>query len=59
MGTKFITTQEDLEAVREFKAKLAAGKEELIPADGENKVRVWRDYIAYRRSVRMLISNPG
>ncbi|AXS39283.1 helix-turn-helix domain-containing protein [Breoghania sp. L-A4] len=41
----------DIEAVRAFEHKLAAGEEELIPAefvnrilDGENKVRVWRDY---------------
>lgn len=43
--------REDAEAVRSFERKLAAGEEELIPAefvnriiDGENKVRVWRSY---------------
>src|SRR5262245_10378880 len=43
--------REDAEAVRKFREKLAAGEEELIPAeianrilDGENKVRVWREY---------------
>ena len=43
--------QEDIEAVHEFCRKLAAGEEELIPSevvnriiDGENKVRVWREY---------------
>lgn len=41
----------DLAAVDAFKKRLAAGEEELIPAefvnrmiDGENKVRVWREY---------------
>lgn len=41
----------DVEAVKTFQRKLAAGEEELIPAefanrmiDGENKVRVWREY---------------
>src|SRR5262245_59755802 len=41
----------DLAAAREFDARLAPGKEELIPAeyvnrmiDGENKIRVWREY---------------
>ena len=41
----------DLAAVREFDARLARGEEELIPAeyvkrmlDGENKIRVWREY---------------
>ena len=41
----------DLAAVREFDARLASGEEELIPAeyvnrmlDGENKIRVWREY---------------
>jgi DNA-binding XRE family transcriptional regulator len=41
----------DVEAVRTFERKLAAGEEELIPAefvnrmiDGENKIRVWREY---------------
>lgn len=43
--------REDINAVREFDAALARGDEELIPAefanrilDGENKVRVWREY---------------
>ena len=42
---------DDLAAVREFDAGLARGEEELIPAeyvnrmiDGENKIRVWREY---------------
>jgi DNA-binding XRE family transcriptional regulator len=41
----------DLAAVREFDGRLARGEEELIPAeyvnrmiDGENKIRVWREY---------------
>lgn len=41
---------EDAAAVRRFKQKLAAGEEELIPAeyvyrmlDGENRVTVWRE----------------
>jgi DNA-binding XRE family transcriptional regulator len=41
----------DLAAVREFDRKLAAGDEELIPAEvvdrilaGENRVRVWREH---------------
>jgi len=43
----------DALAVREFDARLAAGEEELIPAefanriiDGENKIRVWREFRA-------------
>ena len=43
--------REDAAAIREFQRKLAAGEEELVPAeianriiDGENKVRVWRSY---------------
>jgi DNA-binding XRE family transcriptional regulator len=42
---------EDRTAVRRFEQKLAAGEEELIPAeyvyrmlDGENRVTVWREY---------------
>ena len=42
---------EDGEDVRAFRQKLAAGNEDLIPAeyadrilDGESKVRVWREY---------------
>ena len=41
----------DRKAVRRFRAALAAGEEELIPAevvnrilDGENPVRVWREH---------------
>ena len=41
----------DVEAVRTFNERLARGEEELIPAefvnrmiDGENKVKVWREY---------------
>ena len=40
----------DVEAVREFRRRLATGEEELVPAefanrilDGENKIRVWRE----------------
>lgn len=43
--------REDLEAVETFRRKLAAGEEELVPAEvvnrvlnGESKVRVWREY---------------
>jgi DNA-binding XRE family transcriptional regulator len=43
--------REDVGAVRAFDAALARGDEELVPAqfanrilDGENKVRVWREY---------------
>lgn len=46
-----LENREDVEAVREFERKFAAGEEELIPAevvkrilDGENLVRVWREY---------------
>lgn len=46
-----IEDREDIDAVHAFHAKLAAGEEELVPADvanriidGENKVRVWREY---------------
>lgn len=42
---------EDRAAVRRFEQRLAAGEEELIPAeyvyrmlDGENRVTVWREY---------------
>lgn len=45
-----IEDKQDIETVRGFRAALASGSEELIPAefvnrmiDGENKVRVWRD----------------
>jgi DNA-binding XRE family transcriptional regulator len=41
----------DAEAILRFREKLAAGEEELVPAeivnrilDGENKVRVWRGH---------------
>ena len=44
-------TLSDIAAYDRFKEKLAAGEEELIPAefvyrmlDGENPVRVWRDF---------------
>lgn len=43
--------REDIVAARTFREKLAAGEEELIPAefvnrmiDGENIIKVWRDY---------------
>ncbi|MDQ0474109.1 helix-turn-helix domain-containing protein [Labrys wisconsinensis] len=52
-----IEDHEDTEAVREFERKLAAGEEELIPAevvdrllDGENKVRVWRQHRGHTAS---------
>ncbi len=42
---------EDQNAVRQFKERLAAGDEELLPAamvdailDGESRVRVWREH---------------
>lgn len=41
----------DADAVRLFNVRVAGGEEELVPAkianriiDGENKVRVWREY---------------
>ena len=41
----------EVTAIERFKARLAAGQEELVPAavvnallDGANPVRVWRDY---------------
>jgi DNA-binding XRE family transcriptional regulator len=41
----------DINAVITFRERLAAGQEDLVPAefvnrilDGENKVRVWREY---------------
>lgn len=41
----------DVEAIRHFREKLAAGEEEFLPAamvgriiDGENRVRVWREH---------------
>ncbi len=41
----------DANAVEHFRRKMAAGEEELIPAevanrilDGENRIRVWREY---------------
>jgi len=46
-----IEDRADSQAVTTFRERLAAGDEELIPAvfanriiDGENKVRVWREY---------------
>ncbi|MCO6185387.1 helix-turn-helix domain-containing protein [Rhizobium sp. L1K21] len=42
---------EDMEAIRRHEARVAAGEEELVPAeyvsrmiDGESPVRVWRDF---------------
>lgn len=42
--------QEDIDAVRRFRERLANGQEELIPAefvnrmlDGESSVKVWRE----------------
>ena len=55
--TEFLALREaaedrmDAEAILRFREKLAAGEEEMVPAeivnrilDGENKVRVWRVY---------------
>lgn len=43
--------REDVDAIHEFRRKLAAGEEELVPAgivdrilEGENRVRVWREH---------------
>ena len=43
--------REDIETVEAFRRKLAAGEEELVPAEvvnrvlnGESKLRVWREY---------------
>jgi len=43
--------QQDVAAIAVFRERLARGEEELIPSEvvdrlleGENKVRVWRDY---------------
>ncbi len=59
-----IEDREDVEAVRVFERKLAAGEEELIPAeivnrllDGENKVRVWRSHRGL--SARQLAERTG
>jgi len=45
------TDAADVAAVRRFESRLAAGKEELLPAemvdrtiDGERPIRVWREY---------------
>ncbi|NKN39717.1 helix-turn-helix transcriptional regulator [Agrobacterium sp. a22-2] len=55
---------EDISAVKEFERRLAAGEEELIPAefvyrmlDGENPVRVWRDFRAL--SAKDLAASAG
>lgn len=54
----------DVAAYDRFKEKLAAGEEELIPAefvyrmlDGENPVRVWRDFRAL--SAKDLAASAG
>ncbi|MDF1614838.1 helix-turn-helix domain-containing protein [Desulfurivibrio dismutans] len=46
-----IEDREDIAAIEKFHRRLAAGEEELLPAemadrilDGENKIRVWREY---------------
>lgn len=56
--------REDAEAIRNFERKLAAGVEELIPAefvnrmlDGENKMRVWRSFRGM--TARELASKTG
>ncbi len=43
--------RQDIRAVETFRERLARGEEELVPSDvadriidGENKVRVWREY---------------
>lgn len=55
---------EDMLAVKEFERKLAAGEEELIPSeyvyrmlDGENPVRVWREFRAL--SAKDLAASAG
>jgi DNA-binding XRE family transcriptional regulator len=55
---------EDVAAFDEFDGKLAAGEEELIPAEivdrilaGENRVRVWREHRAV--SVKALAEAAG
>jgi len=54
----------DAEAAREFNTRLAAGEEELIPAefanrivDGESKIKVWRKFRAM--SARQLAAHAG
>jgi DNA-binding Xre family transcriptional regulator len=54
----------DRETVRRFRAALAAGEEELVPADvanrildGENPIRVWREYRGM--TVRALAEKSG
>lgn len=54
----------DREAVRRFRAGVATGDEELVPAelanrilDGENRVRVWREYRGF--SARDLAKRAG
>ncbi|MDF1615528.1 helix-turn-helix domain-containing protein [Desulfurivibrio dismutans] len=46
-----IEDREDVATIHHFQRRLAAGEEELLPAemanrilDGENKIRVWREY---------------
>lgn len=43
--------REDVEAVRTFRERLAAGEEDMIPSEyvdrilnGENKIKVWREF---------------
>lgn len=54
----------DRTAVRRFKQRLAAGEEELLPAelvdrilDGENPIRAWREYRGF--SVKALAEKAG
>lgn len=54
----------DVTAIRRFKERLAAGEEELLPAemvdrilDGENPIRVWRDHRGF--SVKGLAEKAG
>jgi DNA-binding XRE family transcriptional regulator len=56
--------REDLRAIDEFHRRFAAGEEELVPSevvnrlvDGENPVRVWREY--RRLSARDLAEKAG
>lgn len=59
-----IEMAEDVAAFDEFERKLAAGEEELIPAEivdrilaGENRVRVWREHRGL--SVKALAEKAG
>ena len=56
--------REDIKAVDNFRRRLVAGEEELVPAEiadrivnGENPIRVWREY--RRISARHLAERSG